>query len=84
MEFTCTVEVFDGKEVVGKHACPTPHATCAEAVADCDVPPLSKDGQSLPGSLWSAITEVMMHNTSHIRIRHMKCSQSKTLLQFKI
>jgi hypothetical protein len=34
MEFTYTVEVFDGQEVVGKHACPTPHATCAEAVAN--------------------------------------------------
>jgi hypothetical protein len=26
MEITCTVEVFDGPEVVGKHACP--HPTC--------------------------------------------------------
>jgi hypothetical protein len=34
MEFTCTVEVFDGQEVVSKHTCPTPHATCAEAVVD--------------------------------------------------
>jgi hypothetical protein len=34
MECTCTMEVFDGQEVVGKHACPTPCATCAEAVAD--------------------------------------------------
>jgi hypothetical protein len=34
MEFTCVVEVFDGQEVVSKHACPTPHVTCAEAVAD--------------------------------------------------
>jgi hypothetical protein len=34
MEFTCAVEVFDGQEVVSKHACPTPHVTCAEAVAD--------------------------------------------------
>jgi hypothetical protein len=34
MEFTGTVEVLDGQEVVGKHACPTPHATYAEAVAD--------------------------------------------------
>jgi hypothetical protein len=34
MEFTCTVEVLDGQVVVGTHACPTPHATCAEAVAD--------------------------------------------------
>jgi hypothetical protein len=34
MELTCTVEVFDGQEVVSKHACPTPHATCAEAVVD--------------------------------------------------
>jgi hypothetical protein len=34
MEFTCTMEVFDGQEVVGKHACPTPRATCDAAVAD--------------------------------------------------
>jgi hypothetical protein len=34
MEFTCAVEVFNGQEVVSKHACPTPHVTCAEAVAD--------------------------------------------------
>jgi hypothetical protein len=34
MEFTCTVEVYDGQEVVGKHACPTPRATFDEAVAD--------------------------------------------------
>jgi hypothetical protein len=34
MEFTCTVEVFDGQEVVGKHACPAPHVTCAEVEAD--------------------------------------------------
>jgi hypothetical protein len=34
MEFTYTVEVFDGQEVVGKHACPTPRVTCVEAVAD--------------------------------------------------
>jgi hypothetical protein len=34
MEFTCSMEVFDGQEVVGKHTCPTPRATCVEAVAD--------------------------------------------------
>jgi hypothetical protein len=34
MEFTCTVEVSDGQEVVSKHGCPSPRATCAEAVAD--------------------------------------------------
>jgi hypothetical protein len=34
MEFTYTLEVFDGQEVVGKHACPTPRATCAEAGVD--------------------------------------------------
>jgi hypothetical protein len=34
MEFTCIVEVFDELEVVSKHGCPTPHVTCAEAVAD--------------------------------------------------
>jgi hypothetical protein len=34
MEFTCTVEVFNGQEVVGKLASPTPRATCARKVAD--------------------------------------------------
>jgi hypothetical protein len=34
MDFTCAVEVFDGYEVVSKHICPTPRATCAKAVAD--------------------------------------------------
>jgi hypothetical protein len=34
MEFTCTMEVFDGQEVVSKHACPAPHVTCAEALVD--------------------------------------------------
>jgi hypothetical protein len=34
MEFTCTIEFFDGQEVVSKHACPTPHATCAVVVVD--------------------------------------------------
>jgi hypothetical protein len=34
MEFTCTMEVFDGQEVVGKYACPAPPVTSAEAVAD--------------------------------------------------
>jgi hypothetical protein len=38
-----------------------------ETSSRCDVQPLSKDGQSLPRSLRSAITEVMMHNTSHTR-----------------
>jgi hypothetical protein len=33
-EFTYTVEVFNGQEVVGKHSCPAPHVTCAEAVAN--------------------------------------------------
>jgi hypothetical protein len=32
--------------------------------------------------LRGAITEVMMHNTSHKRIKHMKCSKSQTLLYF--
>jgi hypothetical protein len=43
---------------------------------DYDVPPLNKDGQSQPELLWGAITEVMTHNTSHTRIKHMKCSES--------
>jgi hypothetical protein len=34
MEFTYIMEVFNEKEVVGKHACPAPRVTCAEAVAD--------------------------------------------------
>jgi hypothetical protein len=34
MEFTCTVEIFDGQEVVDKHACPSPHATYVEAVVN--------------------------------------------------
>jgi hypothetical protein len=35
MEFTCTMEVFDRQEVVGKYAFPPPpRATCAEAVAN--------------------------------------------------
>jgi hypothetical protein len=34
MEFTCTMEVFDWHEVVGKHACPTPCVSCAKAVVD--------------------------------------------------
>jgi hypothetical protein len=34
MEFNCTVEVFDGQEVVGRHTCSAPRATCAEAAAD--------------------------------------------------
>jgi hypothetical protein len=50
----------------------------------CDVPPLSKDGQSKLGSLWGTITEVMMHNTSHTRFKHMKCSKSKTLLHIGV
>jgi hypothetical protein len=42
----------------------------------CDVPTLKKDGWSKPELLWGVITEVMTHNTSHIRIKHMKCSES--------
>ncbi len=34
MEFTYTKEVFNGQEVVGKHACPTPCATYSETVAE--------------------------------------------------
>jgi hypothetical protein len=41
-----------------------------------DVPPLSKDGQSKLRSLRGVITEVMMHNISHTRIKYMKCSES--------
>jgi hypothetical protein len=42
----------------------------------CDVPPLSEDGQSKPVSLRGAITKVMTHNTSHTRIKYMKCSKN--------
>jgi hypothetical protein len=41
-----------------------------------DVSRLSKDGQSQSGSLRDVITEVIKHNTSYIRIKHMKCSES--------
>jgi hypothetical protein len=41
-----------------------------------DVPPLNNDGRSKPGSLRGVITEVMMYNTSHIRIKYMKYSKS--------
>ncbi len=41
MEFTYTVEVFDGQEVVGKHACPSPRVTCAKVV---------------PNAAWQALT----------------------------
>jgi hypothetical protein len=34
MEFTCTVEIFDGQEMVGKHTCLAPRVTCAETVVD--------------------------------------------------
>jgi hypothetical protein len=34
MEFTYTEEVFEGQEVVGKHAYPTPRVTYAEAVVN--------------------------------------------------
>jgi hypothetical protein len=56
--------------------------TESSAVPDgsCDVPSLSKVGQSYPRSLWGVITEVMTHNMSHIRFKHMKCFESWTLL----
>jgi hypothetical protein len=47
-----------------------------DLVLRCGIPPLSKDGQFYPGSLRGAITEVMSHNTSHTRFKHMKCSES--------
>jgi hypothetical protein len=43
----------------------------------CDVPPLSKDGSSSLGSLQGVITKVMMHNTSHTRIKHMNALKVK-------
>jgi hypothetical protein len=45
-------------------------------VSGWDVPALKKDKESKPGSLRGVITKVMMHNTSHTRIRHMKCFES--------
>jgi hypothetical protein len=33
--------------------------------------------------LWITIAFILWHNTSHIKIKHMKCSESKTLLQFE-
>jgi hypothetical protein len=39
----------------------------------CDVAPLSKDGKSQPELLRDDINKVMMHNTSHTTIEHMKC-----------
>jgi hypothetical protein len=44
---------------------------------DCDVPPLSKDGKSKIGLLRGVIIEVMMHNTSHTRIKHMNALKFK-------
>jgi hypothetical protein len=46
MEFTCIVEVIDGQEVAGKHACPTPRVTCAEAVADATWQTLTSSNRS--------------------------------------
>jgi hypothetical protein len=34
MEFTYTVEVFNGQEVIGKHACPAPHVTYDDTAAN--------------------------------------------------
>jgi hypothetical protein len=42
----------------------------------CDACTLKKDGSSKSGSLWGTITEVMTYNTSHTRIRQVKCSES--------
>jgi hypothetical protein len=53
----------------------------ADSTAACDIPPLSKDGQSSPGSLRGVIIEVMTHNTSHTWFKYIKCSKSQTLLQ---
>jgi hypothetical protein len=44
--------------------------------ATCDVPPLSKDAHFKSGLLRCVITEVMMHNISHTRIKYMKCFES--------
>jgi hypothetical protein len=40
---------------------------CDNKEGSCDVPALKKDGWSKSGSLRGTITEVMMHNTSHMR-----------------
>jgi hypothetical protein len=34
MAITCIVKVFDGQELVSKHASPAPRATCAKVVAE--------------------------------------------------
>jgi hypothetical protein len=36
---------------------------------NCDVPPISKDGRSQPGSLQGDITEVKTHNTLYTKIK---------------
>jgi hypothetical protein len=55
MEFTCTVDVFNGQEVVGKHACPAPRATCAEVVADATLQALSSWNRSRQHDLKDSI-----------------------------
>jgi hypothetical protein len=42
----------------------------------CDIPVFKKYGQSNLELLRDVITELMMHNISHIRIKHIKCSES--------
>jgi hypothetical protein len=42
----------------------------------CDIPPLSKGGQSEPGSIWGANTEALTHNT------HMHGPNKELLYEF--
>jgi hypothetical protein len=41
----------------------------------CDVPPLRKGWSVVTRIITGVITEVMTHNTSHTRIKYMKCSK---------
>jgi hypothetical protein len=55
MEFSYTVEVFIGQEMVGKHAYPTPHVTYVEAVASAARRALSSWNRSLHRDLKDSI-----------------------------
>jgi hypothetical protein len=71
----CLIIKDDGRSRVARTTCDRAPSHDGGSMW-CDVPPLSKDGQSQQGLLWGIITEVMTHNTSRTRIKHMKCSES--------
>jgi hypothetical protein len=55
---------------VPQGACSSPHSPFPPLYligAACDIPPLSRGGQSQPGSIRGANTEALMHN-AHIHI----------------